>query len=79
LTADHPVRIELFDTDVDSLRIFDEGDQRSMDNVDTVTIPPASDLIVPAEQLKQGGGPIAKTNDGRLREGRAICAGCAAG
>lgn len=60
LTADHPVRIELFDTDVDSLRIFDEGDQRSMDNVDTVTIPPASDLIVPAEQLKQAAAQLQK-------------------
>ncbi|MCI1891965.1 MAG: transcription-repair coupling factor [Schleiferilactobacillus harbinensis] len=60
LTADHPIRVELFDTAVDSLRVFDEGDQRSMDNIDAVTIPPATDLIVPRPQLKKVAAALQK-------------------
>ncbi|KRM71240.1 transcription-repair coupling factor [Lacticaseibacillus brantae] len=58
LNRDHPVRIELFDTDVDSLREFDLNTQRSLDNLDTVSIPPATDLIVTADALKAGGATL---------------------
>lgn len=46
LTASYPVRIELFDTEVDSLRYFDPNTQRSLDNIDSFTILPATDLLV---------------------------------
>ena len=45
-TAD-PVRIDLFDTEVDSLRSFDASTQKSIDNLDAVEILPATDLILP--------------------------------
>ena len=40
LDADQPVRIELFDTEVDSIRSFDADTQRSQDMLDAVTITP---------------------------------------
>ena len=41
-----PVRIELFDTEVDSIRDFDVETQRSNDNIEKVDITTASDYII---------------------------------
>lgn len=49
LTEVNPVRIELFDIEVDSLRYFDADSQRSIENLDELTIIPASDTILPKE------------------------------
>jgi len=61
LTEENPVRIELFDTEVDSIRIFNTDDQRSLETRDEVTIGPAKELIVrdedrqrALEQIDQG-------------------------
>lgn len=51
LDRDNPVRIELFDTEVDSMREFDADTQRSLDNVDQVTLPPANDMLADQERL----------------------------
>lgn len=45
LTAENPYRIELWDTQVDSIRSFDAESQRSIENVDEVIIFPAIELI----------------------------------
>ena len=47
-----PVRIELFDTEVDSIRDFDVETQRSQENVKQVNITTASDYIITDEVLK---------------------------
>lgn len=49
---DYPVRIEFFDTQVDSIRFFDYRDQRSLDTLDSVLIHPTEDLIIPIEKRK---------------------------
>ena len=41
-----PVRIELFDTEVDSIRDFDVETQRSNENIEKVDITTASDYII---------------------------------
>lgn len=46
LTEDNPVRIELFDIEIDSLRYFDADSQRSQGNVDRVDLIPATDMIL---------------------------------
>ncbi|KIS04185.1 Transcription-repair coupling factor [Paucilactobacillus wasatchensis] len=46
LNTDYPVRIDLFDTEIDSLRYFDASDQRSVKNIDQVSILPATDFVV---------------------------------
>ena len=46
-----PVRIELFDTEVDSIRMFDVESQRSQDNMHEVHITTASDYIITDDVL----------------------------
>ncbi|WP_394011556.1 transcription-repair coupling factor [Anaerococcus cruorum] len=42
---DNPIRLELFDDEIDSIRIFDEKNQRTMEKIDEVTISPLNELI----------------------------------
>jgi transcription-repair coupling factor (superfamily II helicase) len=42
---EHPVRIELFDTEVDSIRHFDASTQRSTNSIEMCRIAPARDVI----------------------------------
>ena len=51
LNTTDPVRIDLFDTEVDSLRYFDASTQRSIKNVDQVEILPATDFILPPTEF----------------------------
>ncbi|WP_137792167.1 transcription-repair coupling factor [Bacillus sp. E(2018)] len=46
LTEKNPVRIELFDTEIDSIRFFEAETQRSQDKVKTISIAPAEELIL---------------------------------
>jgi transcription-repair coupling factor (superfamily II helicase) len=41
--ADHPIRIDLFDDEIDTLRTFDTETQRSADKVDKIRILPAQE------------------------------------
>ncbi|WEA53089.1 transcription-repair coupling factor [Weissella paramesenteroides] len=45
LDADYPVRLDFFDTELDSMRSFDAENQRSIENIDSLTILPATDLV----------------------------------
>ena len=47
-----PVRIELFDTEVDSIRDFDIETQRSNNNLDGVSITSASDYVITDDVIK---------------------------
>ncbi len=42
---DYPIRIEFFDTEIESIRFYDPETQRTMYSVNEVTLVPASDLI----------------------------------
>ncbi|NPC94950.1 transcription-repair coupling factor [Bacillus sp. WMMC1349] len=53
LTEENPVRIELFDTEIDSIRIFNTDDQRSLETRQRVVIGPAKELIVREENRKR--------------------------
>ncbi|MBQ9010141.1 MAG: DEAD/DEAH box helicase, partial [Clostridia bacterium] len=44
--AGHAVRIEFFDDELDSIREFDVMDQRSVGNLQNISIPPASEGLV---------------------------------
>lgn len=47
-----PIRIELFDTDIDSIRTFSAEDQRSLEKLTTVSILPASEFVWSTEDLQ---------------------------
>lgn len=53
LTEENPVRVELFDTEVDSIRIFSTEDQLSKEKLEQTTIGPATEMLVEAEQIKK--------------------------
>ncbi|MDR0270137.1 transcription-repair coupling factor [Paenibacillus sp.] len=53
MTSPLAYRIELFDDDVDSIRTFDPGDQRSIDKVKEVTITPCKEVIADQHRLVQ--------------------------
>ena len=44
VTSDNPVRIEFFDDEVDTMREYDPLTQRSIENVMSISIPPATEL-----------------------------------
>ncbi len=50
-----PVRIEFFDTQIDSIRKFSVEDQRSLENIQEVSIGPATEIIFSAEELEAAG------------------------
>lgn len=59
LAADYPVRLDFFDTEVDSLRYFDPATQRSIENVDQVEVLPATDFILTADERNAGATALA--------------------
>ncbi len=50
--SDNPCRIELFDTAVDSMRIFDSKTQRSIENINSYEIIPSSDVLFTEEETQ---------------------------
>ncbi|WP_223069055.1 transcription-repair coupling factor [Paenibacillus caui] len=51
LTSSLAYRVELFDDEIDSIRIFDPSDQRSVDQVKEVSITPCKELIAGTDRL----------------------------
>ncbi|BAU26192.1 transcription-repair coupling factor [Aneurinibacillus soli] len=41
----HPIRIELFDTEIDSIRTFDISDQRSIENLQEIVVGPTREVF----------------------------------
>ncbi|PEH09615.1 transcription-repair coupling factor [Lactobacillus sp. UMNPBX2] len=60
LDADNPYRIDFFDIEIDSMRTFDIANQRSIENVEQVTIIPATDFIASKEVLELANEKIKK-------------------
>lgn len=54
LTSEYPYRIDLFDDEVDSLRTFDVETQRSIQNIQSFVLAPATDILPSKEDLAQG-------------------------
>ena len=58
LNADYPVRIDFFDTEVDSLRLFNVADQSSINAIDSFKILPATDFVVTDTQRQNAAKQI---------------------
>ena len=54
LTEENPYRIELWGEDVESIRSFDILSQRSIEKLESVTIYPATELILSEDELRAG-------------------------
>lgn len=66
-----PVRLELFDEEVDSIRTFDVNSQRSIESVSRVEIYPAEQLVMDEDVFKHALKKIEKAYDtyGKKQEG----------
>ncbi|WP_404348721.1 transcription-repair coupling factor [Sutcliffiella horikoshii] len=54
ITEEYAVRIELFDDEVESIRYFTVEDQRSQKHMDSVTIGPATEMLLTDQELENG-------------------------
>ncbi len=57
-TEENPVRIELFDIEVDSMRYFDVETQRSLESVTEIEIGPASEHLFLEEWKRDAANPL---------------------
>ena len=53
INYEHPIRIEFFDTEIESVRTFDIHTQRTIQNVSQIRIPLATDVIFTEESIRQ--------------------------
>ncbi|MBO1299044.1 MULTISPECIES: transcription-repair coupling factor [unclassified Enterococcus] len=54
LTFEYPVRVELFDIEIDSMRYFEADTQRSIEKIEEVWLPPTSEQVYSQENLLDG-------------------------
>lgn len=54
ITSEYPIRIELFDVEIDSMRYFDVETQRSVGNAEEVTVTPTTELVFSPADMEHG-------------------------
>ena len=81
LTEEFPVRIELWDDEVDSIRSFDLESQRSIEQLEYVRLYPAQEAVLTRSQIEDGIERLRKESEesrkvfrknGKLEEGHRI-------
>ena len=63
-----PCRIELFDTEIDSIRSFDPDTQRSIENLSCIDIYPAEPIVRDKEILEKAAGKIRRAYGAQIRK-----------
>ncbi|WP_068675830.1 transcription-repair coupling factor [Oceanobacillus sp. Castelsardo] len=58
LTEENPIRIELFDEEIDSIRFFDAETQRSLSKLDEIIIKPATELLLTDQDIMAASGKL---------------------
>ncbi len=66
----HPVRIEFFGDEIDSIRYFDPDTQRSLENATEIVIGPSAEFIPDEEEKKKALEAILREYDKRIRRVR---------
>lgn len=83
LTEENPVRIEMWDDEVDSIRSFDPESQRSLEPLEEITLYPAREVVLEKAQLQKGIQRLKKEaeesrqifrKNGKIEEGQRITA-----
>ncbi|MBE6041695.1 MAG: DEAD/DEAH box helicase, partial [Clostridiales bacterium] len=67
----HPLRIEFFDDEIDSIRSFDPDTQRSLNNLSSAVIGPAAEFIPTSAEKEKAIESIRREYDRRIRNVRA--------
>ncbi|MGM0214665.1 transcription-repair coupling factor [Enterococcus sp. AZ109] len=66
LTTAYPIRVELFDVEVDSIRYFEADTQRSVGNLEEVWINPTTELVFDQSDLDRGAEKVGQLLENRL-------------
>lgn len=53
VTEEYPFRIEFFGDEIDGIRTFDSESQKSLDNLEEITISPATDIILNPDDFQR--------------------------
>lgn len=81
LTEEFPVRIELLDNEIDSIRSFELESQRSVEQIEEVSLYPAQEVVLEKEEIDKGLEKLKKEADasrevfrknGKLEEGTRV-------
>ncbi len=71
LTEENPIRIEMWGDEIDTIRTFDTENQKSIENIDSIRIYPACELVLSEDEKRAGIGRLLeeaeKTSD-KLRK-----------
>lgn len=70
-TENHPIRIELFDDEVDSIRYFDADSQRSLGKISELTIGPAKEMLLTKEDSHRAAERLEKSLANTLKKMKA--------
>ena len=54
LTEENPVRIELWDDEIDTIRSFDVGSQKSIERLEYLTVYPAGEVVLSQQECREG-------------------------
>ncbi|MBF0780138.1 MULTISPECIES: transcription-repair coupling factor [unclassified Granulicatella] len=68
LTQDYPLRLEFFDTQIDSIRYFNPETQKSMERVESVFITPARDICFDSKDFEYAVSNVAKAKEKALKK-----------
>src|SRR5699024_8200564 len=68
VTEAHPIRVELFDDEIDSIRYFNADTQRSLEKLQNVTIGPATELLLTKEDMLAGVQKLEKAMSNTLQK-----------
>lgn len=68
LTEECPYRIELWDDEIDTIRSFDVESQRSIENVKTLSIYPASEIILDQDTMAVGLRKLEKEKESYVKQ-----------
>ena len=73
LTEENPIRIEMWGDEIDTIRTFDTESQKSIENIDEITIYPACELVLSEEEKEF----FMTTKENLLKQEEIIQRGCA--
>lgn len=68
LDLENPVRLDFFDVELDSIRMFDSETQQSLENIDKLTLKPIKDLIFPLNEQQSLSHELKKLLDKQLKK-----------
>lgn len=66
INSEYPVRVELFDVEIDSLRYFDVETQRSVATIDEFTLTPTTEFVFSQKDLDQAAPKLRELLEKRL-------------